>query len=75
MADVTIAGKEITFDLARITRKEYREMFDGSEEADSIFAKVAGITPQDVENMSALDFKIAFNAFLRKCREPLLNPT
>ena len=58
--DVVIAGKEITFDKHKITKKEWRRVWEPSvkdDEENAILAKFAGVTVDFIENMSLNDWQ------------------
>lgn len=78
MADVTLSdGKEITFDLSKMTIKEYRSILDPQEEtdkSDGTLARVAGMELEDVQNLPYPDYRRIANAFFKKCQEPLQLP-
>jgi hypothetical protein len=78
MADVTLSdGREIDFDLTRITVREYRALFDPKQpqaDEDAAIVKVCGLTPDEYLELSLLDQKVLFKAFIRKAREPLADP-
>ena len=78
MADLILSdGQEITFDLNKITIKEYREIFDPTEtneDSDRKLAKVCGMELDEVLSISYLDYRQLVNAFFRKCKEPLAVP-
>jgi len=78
MADVILSdGREINFDLSRITIREYRRLFDREQSEDEEFAtlaKAAGISEEDVANLSYTDWRRFGQAFFAKAREPLADP-
>lgn len=77
-ADLTLAdGREVHFDLDRMTYREYRSLFDNSQseqEGDSIVARVAGLTYDDLVNLTYNEYRRVLRAFFRKAREPLADP-
>jgi len=79
MSDLTLAdGREIDINLEAITVREYRELFSpkqSSEEETAILAKVSGMTPDEVESLSMLDYKRLLRELLAVARQPLVDPT
>lgn len=78
MADLVLSdGRQITFDLSRMTIKEYRGLFDSSEDenkSDETVARVAGLTAEELQSLPYPDYKRMANRFFAKCREPLADP-
>lgn len=77
MADVVLSGREITFDLEKMTIKEFRELFDpnqSDEKGDEIIARVSGMTADDISALSFVDYKKLSKAFFKKAKEPLADP-
>ena len=77
MTDVTIGGKDITFDLSKMTYGQYKGIFDAKESdetSDETLARVAGMTVKDLRNLVFDDYRRLFAAFLKKIREPLSDP-
>ena len=79
MADVVFTdGREVTLDLSKITREEYRTLFDPKQDRvkeSEIIARVSGLTFDEVDGgLSMLDWKRLAAAFFKKCREPLADP-
>ena len=79
MSDLTLAdGREIDIDLEAITIKEYRELFSPKQSAaeeTAVLAKAAGMTSEEVEGLSMLDYKRLLRALLEVARQPLADPT
>lgn len=79
MSDLTLAdGREIDINLEAITIREYRELFSpkqSAEEETAILAKVSGMTPDEVESLSMLDYKRLLRELLAVARQPLVDPT
>lgn len=79
MADIKLGdGKEITFDLTSLTLKEYRALFDPKqpkEDEDRIVSRAAGLSLEEYVNLTYLDWKRLFVAFLKKAREPIVDPS
>lgn len=78
MADVKLSnGKEITFDLSKMTYAQYKGIFDAKEAdktSDTTLARVAGITVAELNALLFDDYRRLFAAFLKKIREPLNDP-
>lgn len=78
MADVTLSdGRELTFDLNKVTRKEYADLVSGkltNEQDDEIVGKACGLTSEQVSKLGYLDWRKAAQAFFKKAREPLADP-
>lgn len=77
MADITLKdGREITFDLDKITIKEYRALFETSQDEEdyATIAKASGLNPDDVAGLSYSDWRRLTRAFFKKAAEPLEDP-
>jgi hypothetical protein len=77
MADITINGVEIIFDMEAVTIAEYRAFAKGSmmeEEDDVLLAKVAGMNVDDVRALSHPNYRRLLKGFFDKAREPLADP-
>ncbi|MCG3143640.1 MAG: hypothetical protein LC124_00700 [Ignavibacteriales bacterium] len=78
MADVTLSdGREITFDLTRISLREYRAIFDNAQpqtEEDATLAKVCGMTVDEYLDLSYLEWRRLMTAFFEAARKPLASP-
>lgn len=78
MVKFTLAnGTEISFDIEKITRREYRAIIDGrlsSEQENCILARVAGITENQVDDMSLPEWRRFVHAFFAAAREPVNDP-
>ena len=76
--DVTLSdGREIVFDLNRISIREYRALFDREQsEGDeyATLAKAAGMTADEVGALGYEDWRRFGQAFFKKAREPLADP-
>ena len=74
-ADVILSdGREITFNLNKVTIKEYRALFDVAQpdqEEYAILAKASGLTAEAVGNLGFDDWRLFATAFFEKAREPL----
>ena len=70
-------GREITFDLGQLSIKEYRALFDPAQpEADeyATLANVTGLGVSEIEDLSLLEWKRLYRAFMTACAQPLSNP-
>ncbi len=79
MSDVTLSdGREVTFDLAQISRAEYRALFDPQqprEQESQILARVPGLAFEEIDNgLSLLVWKRLAAAFFIKYPKPLADP-
>ena len=77
MADITINGIEIDFDLEKITISEHRKFARGSmldEEDDEILAKVTGQPVEWIRDLSQVDYRRLLAGYFKKAREPLADP-
>jgi len=78
MADIILSdGKEITFDLSKMTYGQYQGLFDkeeAEEKSDETIFRVAGITAEEAKTFSFVDYRRLIDAFFRKTREPLSDP-
>lgn len=78
MADVTLSdGREITFDLNKVTIREYRALFNAQqpdEDEYATLAKAAGMKPEAVSALGFEDWRQFGKAFFRKAQEPLADP-
>jgi len=78
MADITLAdGRDITFDLGKLTIKEYRALFDPQQpDADeyTTLAKVTGLGAQEIGDLPLLEWKRLYRAFMTACAQPLADP-
>lgn len=71
------SGTEITFDLKRITLKEWLGIFNTRESdtrTDKTLAKACGLEYKEFEKFSFYDYKQILAAFFKKCNEPLTTP-
>jgi hypothetical protein len=78
MADVVLSdGREIVFDLNKISIKEYRALFDRDQpDADEYrsLGKVTGLSAQEIGDLPFLEWRRLYRAFLEKCAQPLADP-
>lgn len=71
-------GREIEFDLKKITLKEYKALFDPQQpDGDDykIMAKITGMKPEEFEDINLYDTKLLWQGFFKVAKEPLANPT
>ena len=73
--DVTLEdGREINIDLTKITVKAWREYVRADttpEDDDAMLSKLTGLVPEEIENLSYLDWRKLDRAFAEKIRNPL----
>ena len=77
MADITIAGVELVFDLECVTIAEYRSFAKGSfteEGDDDILARACGQTVEWVRGLSQPNYRRVLKGFFDKARAPLADP-
>jgi hypothetical protein len=70
-------GRTLTIDLYTISMKEYRGLFDPSQSAeqdDAVYAKVLGITAEELADMPQPDYRWACRSVLDAAKEPLADP-
>jgi len=67
-------GREINFDLRKITIGEYRNLFKPEtnvEDEDALMCRVSGLQPEEYMGLSYYDFNRFWSAFHKKRREPI----
>ena len=72
-----MAHSEFDIDLDRITIREYRALFSPQQtaaEETAVLAKAAGMTTDEVLELSVLDYMRLVKAVIHKFREPLADP-
>jgi hypothetical protein len=78
MADLILSnGREITFDLSKMTLRQYRGLFDIKKKAveeDPIISAVSGLTIEEYLDLPHPDWKRLLAALFKKAREPLADP-
>ena len=78
MADFVLSdGREINFDLAKITYGQWLGMFDvkeSEERSDETLARVSGMKLKELKKLPLLEYKGLLQALMRRCREPLSDP-
>ncbi len=75
MADITLSnGREITFDLTKLTLREYRGLFDRNQkqgDEDEVISRSAGMTLDEYQDLTLYDSKQIVVAFLKTARKPV----
>jgi hypothetical protein len=75
MADITLSdGREITFDLKKVSLKEYRALFDPKqprETEDATISKVSGLTVDEYVDLPLEDSKRLVVAFIKRAQKPV----
>lgn len=78
MADLILSnGREITFDLSKMTVREYRALFDPkgkTEIEDKIISRVADLTIDEYLDLTQPDWRLLLLTFFKRAREPLASP-
>ena len=75
MDDLKLNGHKITFDLSKVTHKEYVHFWGGDEaqptddEKSDFFLKVCGLNNEQIENLSEADWRKFRDAFRTACLE------
>ena len=79
MADITLSnGREITFDLGKMSLREYRGLFSKEQpqdEEDKIISRVSGLELDEYLDMPQPDWRRLMTALFKKAREPLADPS
>jgi len=75
MPDFTLPdGRGVSFDLMKVSMKEYRAFVKGSlldSEDDLFLARVTGLAVEDIEALPQPVYRRMLTAFAKKAREPL----
>lgn len=78
IADLTLSdGTEITFDLTKVTYKQWKGVWnprEADEDSDATIARAAGLTLETLEALPLPDAKALVAAFRRRGTEPLAAP-
>lgn len=78
MADIpALPAVAWTFDLTKVTRKEYSDFRLGklSDDGDNaILARVTGMSVDIIQAMPLIEFRWMVRAFFKKATEPLADP-
>lgn len=72
-----IDGGEVTVNIALVSTREYRALFDKSQEQadeDRTIAKAAGLTVDQLIDLPQPDYRRVTAAFLELARSPLDDP-
>ena len=67
-------GREVSFDLAALTLREYRELSDPKTvraREDELLAKASALTEDEILDLPMLDYKRLWRAFFKAYRSPL----
>ena len=70
-------GRDVTFDLGKLTIREYRALFDVSqpdEDEYKTLAKVTGLSAKEIGDLPFLEWRKLYRAFLEKCSQPVADP-
>jgi hypothetical protein len=73
MADCTLSdGREVTFDLNRMTVREWRGFLDNvtPEIEDSLIERCAGFGPGEIGELGVDDWKALSSAFYKRISDP-----
>lgn len=71
-------GRELTFNLMKITIDEYRSLFSPTQPpqaGDEVIAKTCDISAAEIGKLPQPEYRKLFKAFLEKASTPLENPT
>jgi hypothetical protein len=71
------SGREVVLDLANISIREFRSLFDqgqAQDEEDALIAKVAGLTVEELQSLSYPDYRALAKKFFEAARDPLSDP-
>lgn len=78
MADYILPdGKEITFDLTKMTYGQWLGMFDpkeSDERSDETLCRVAGLEMEEMKAITYPEYRKLLAAFFKRCRSPLSDP-
>jgi hypothetical protein len=78
MSDFTLSdGREIDFDLDKLTYGQWLGMFspgESEERTDKTLARVSGLELKDIKALKIMDFKKLVAALRKKVQEPLTDP-
>jgi hypothetical protein len=78
MPDFTLEnGRDITFDLSKMSVKEYRRLFDKEQtqaEEDETLARVCGLTVDEYLAIPYPEWRSLTIAFFGAARRPLADP-
>lgn len=71
-------GKEVTFDLDKMSKREFKSLFDKTtpdDQSDEIIARVSGMTLDTLQGLPLNSYRRVVAGFFAKCREPIVDPT
>ena len=75
MADITLGGgREVSFDLEKITISEYEELLDSKitrQREKEILSNPCGMTVEEIKGLSLPDYKKLAKAFVLKAVSPV----
>lgn len=78
MADIVLSdGREVTFDLTKISLREYRALFDPTQkqsDEDVILARLSGMDVDEYLDLPYPDWRKLVMAFFTVARQPLSSP-
>jgi len=78
MPDLTLEdGREITFNLGKITLREFRALVDPArpdEEGDELLGRCAGLSAEEIASLPYPEYRRLTKAFFAAAREPLADP-
>jgi hypothetical protein len=70
-------GKEVVFDIDKMSKREYTSLFDKSssdDQSDAIVARVCGMTLDELQGLPLNAYRRVVIEFFKKVREPLVDP-
>ena len=78
MSDITLEnGREITFDLSKMTYGQWLGLFDpkeSDERSDKTLARVSGLEMKELKALPLPEYKRLLQAMQKKARSPLSDP-
>lgn len=75
--DIVIGGVELTFDLSKLSMKDFRRFAAGgmlNEDDDKVLAQVTGQPAEWFGELSQPDYRRVLKAFFTKAGAPLADP-
>jgi hypothetical protein len=79
MADLTLSdGREINYDLSKVTAGEYRNLFKDKQPIayeDELISRAIGYTVEEYLALPLPDFKRVQKRFFKKVTEPIADPS
>ena len=67
-------GREVVYDLRKLSMKDYRAMFDPAskyEDEEATIARVTGLSVEELQDLTVYDHKLLWRDFFKTCRDPL----